>query len=348
MITDDLFSAKAATKAANAPADGLLPHPKGRLKEQFHEVARFKHLSPRTEQSYWEWVVRYLKFHRERAGGWQHPRDLGSTGVTPFLTALAVQGVSASTQNQALNALLFLHREVLHLRFEAGDFLRVSRPPRLPVVLSRDEVRELLGLLDGTYQLMAQMLYGTGLRLLEMLRLRVKDIDFARGQITVREGKGGGSRVTMLPESVREPLKKHLERVRKLHEEDLAEGFGWAALPGQLAKKYVNAGKEWPWQWVFPSAHRSRDPVSGKIARHHTAETGLQRVMKQAVGRSSINKPASCHTLRHSFATHLLESGTDIRNVQNLLGHKSVATTQIYTHVMQKPGLGVRSPLDDN
>jgi integron integrase len=195
---------------------------------------------------------------------------------------------------------------------------------------------------------MAQMLYGTGLRLLEMLRLRVKDIDFARGQITVREGKGGGSRVTMLPESVREPLKKHLERVRKLHEEDLAEGFGWAALPGQLAKKYVNAGKEWPWQWVFPSAHRSRDPVSGKIARHHTAETGLQRVMKQAVGRSSINKPACCHTLRHSFATHLLESGTDIRNVQNLLGHKSVATTQIYTHVMQKPGLGVRSPLDDN
>src|ERR1017187_3265175 len=214
----------------------------------------------------------------------------------------------------------------------AGDFVRVRRPPGVPTVLTRDEVRELLDAMTGTYQLMARLLYGTGLRLLELLRLRVKDLDFARGQIAVREGKGGGSRGTMLPESVREPLKKHLERVRKLHEADLAEGFGWVSLPGQLAKKYVNAGKEWPWQWVFPSAHRSRDPVSGNIAQHHTAETGLQRVLKQAVGRSSINKPACCHTLRHSFATHLLESGTDIRSVQNLLGHKSVATTQIYTH----------------
>jgi integron integrase len=346
MTTDDLFSTKAAAKAANTPLEKLQPNPKGRLKEQFHEVARFKHLSPRSEQSYWEWVMRYLKFHRERAGAWTHPKDLGSTGVTPFLTGLAVQGVSVSTQNQALNALLFLHREVLHVPFVAGDFLRVSRPPRLPVVLSRDEVKELIGLLDGTYKLMAQMLYGTGLRLLELLRLRVKDIDFARGQITVREGKGGGSRVTMLPESLRTAIKEHLERVRKLHEEDLAEGFGWVPLPGQLSKKYVNAGKEWPWQWVFPSAHRSRDPVSGKTARHHTAETGLQRVMKLAVARSGINKPASCHTLRHSFATHLLEGGTDIRQVQDLLGHKNVATTQIYTHVMQKPGIGVRSPLD--
>lgn len=345
-MTTDLFQTKAATKAANQPAEKLRANPKGRLQDQVHEVARFKHLSLRTEQCYWEWVMRYLKFHRERAGGWRHPKDLSSTGVTPFLTELAVKGVSISTQNQALNALLFLHREVLHLQFVAGDFLRVSRPPRLPAVLSREEVRELIGLMDGTYKLMAQMMYGTGLRLLELLRLRVKDLDFARGQITVREGKGGGSRVTMLPESVREPLKKHLERVRKLHEKDLAEGFGRVPLPGQLAKKYVNAGMEWAWQWVFPSAHRSRDPVGGKIARHHTAETGLQRVMKQAVLRSSINKPASCHTLRHSFATHLLESGTDIRSVQNLLGHKSVTTTQIYTHVMQKPGIGVRSPLD--
>ena len=346
MNTEELFPAKAAAKAANAPLARLQPNPKGRLQDQFHEVARFKHLSLRTEQSYWEWVLRYLKFHRALAGGWKHPKDLGSTGVTPFLTDLALQGVAISTQNQALNALLFLHREVLHVPFVAGDFLRVSRPPRLPVVLSRDEVRELIGLLEGTYRLMAQMLYGTGLRLLELLRLRVKDIDFARGQITVREGKGGGSRTTMLPESVREPLKAHMERVRKMHEADLAEGFGWVPLPGQLAKKYVNAGKEWPWQWVFPSAHRSRDPVSEKMARHHTAETGLQRVMKLAVAQSGINKPASCHTLRHSFATHLLESGTDIRSVQNLLGHKSVATTQIYTHVMQKPGVGVRSPLD--
>ena len=346
MTTEDFFSGKAAAKAANAPPDAAPAKPKLRLQDQFHAVARFQHLAPRTEQAYWEWVMRYLKFHRARAGVWIDPRDLGSPGVTPFLTALAVQGVSVSTQNQALNALLFLHREVLHLRFEAGDFQRVARPPRLPAVLSRDEVRELIEQLDGTYKLMAQLLYGTGLRLLELLRLRVKDIDFARGQIAVREGKGGGSRVTMLPESVREPLKKHLERVRKLHEADLAEGFGWVPLPGQLGKKYVNAGKEWPWQWVFPSAHRSLDPVSGKIARHHTAETGLQRVMKQAVARASFNKPASCHTLRHSFATHLLEGGTDIRNVQSLLGHKSVATTQIYTHVMRKPGIGVRSPLD--
>ncbi len=345
-MTDDLLPAKAATKAANA-GDGLLPNPKGKLREQFHEVARFKHLSLRTEGEYWNWVMRYLKFHRARAGGWTHPKDLGSTGVTPFLTDLALQGVSRSTQNLALNALLFLHREVLHVPFVSGDFQRVSRPPRLPVVLSKEEVRELIGQLDGTYKLMGQMLYGTGLRLLELLRLRVKDIDFARGQIAVREGKGGGSRVTMLPESVRGPLKEHLERVRKLHERDLAEGFGRVPLPGLVGKKYVNAGREWPWQWVFPSAHRSRDPVSGQMARHHTAETGLQRVMKQAVLRSSLNKAASCHTLRHSFATHLLENGTDIRQVQDLLGHRHVSTTQLYTHVMQKPGIGVRSPLDN-
>lgn len=239
----------------------LRPNPKGRLKDQFHEVARFKHLSPRTEQSYWERVVRYLKFHRQPTSdpsqegnlkGWRHPRDIGSTGVTPFLTSLAVQGVSRSTQNQALNALLFLHREVLEVSFVAGDFVRVSRPPRLPVVLSREEARELIGLLDGTYKLMAQMLYGTGLRLLELLRLRVKDVDFARGQITVREGKGGGSRVTMLPDSVREPLKKHLEQVRVLHERDLAEGFGWVPLPAQLGKKYVNVAGSGPGSGCFP------------------------------------------------------------------------------------------------
>lgn len=338
----------ALANAAQPPREKLVSNPKARLQDQFHEVARFKHLSPRSETAYWEWVVRFLKFHRERAGEWQHPRILGSKGVTPFLTYLATErDVSISTQNQALNALLFLYREVLLLPMVAGDFVRVRRPAGLPTVLTQDEVRELFKAMSGTHQLMARVLYGTGMRLLELLRLRVKDVDFARGQITVREGKGGGSRVTMLPESVREPLKKHLERVRKLHEEDLAEGFGWVPLPGQLSKKYVNAGKEWPWQWVFPSAHRSRDPASGKIARHHTAETGLQRVMKLAVARSSINKPASCHTLRHSFATHLLEGGTDIRQVQDLLGHKNVATTQIYTHVMQKPGIGVRSPLDN-
>jgi len=340
------FSTKAATKAARGPTEAVLPNPKSRLREQFHEVARFKHLSLRTEGEYWNWVVRYLRFHRDRAGAWRHPKDLGSTGVTPFLTALAVQGVSRSTQNLALNSLLFLYREVLHLPFVSGDFQRVSRPPRLPVVLSREEVQELFGQLEGTYKLMGQMLYGTGLRLLELLRLRVKDVDFARGQVAVREGKGGGSRVTMLPESLRLPLKEHLERVRKLHERDLAEGFGAVSLPGLLGKKYVNAGKEWSWQWVFPAGNRSRDPESGMIARHHAAETGLQRAIKQAVMRCALNKQASCHTLRHSFATHLLENGTDIRQVQDLLGHRQVTTTQIYTHVMRRPGIGVRSPLD--
>jgi len=194
--------------------------------------------------------------------------------------------------------------------------------------------------------LMAQLLYGTGLRLLEMLRLRVKDVDFARGQIAVHDGKGMNQRVTMLPESVREPLQKHLEAVRRIHQSDLLEGLGSVALPGNLAGKYANAPREWIWQWVFPSAHRSVNPDTGQMGRHHTAETGLQRALKFALGRTQIAKSASCHSLRHSFATHLLESGTDIRTVQSLLGHKDVSTTQVYTHVMQKPGVGVRSPLD--
>ena len=334
-------------KAANRPPDGLLPNPKGKLKEQFHEVARFKHLSPRSEEAYWAWVVRYLKFHRDLAGEWRHPKALGGRAVTPFLTHLAVaRNISTSTQNQALNALVFLYREVLHLPVEAHEFVRVSRPARLPTVLTRDEVKALLAELKGTHQLMAQMLYGTGLRLLELLRLRVKDIDFGRGQIAVHDGKGMNQRVTILPESLRTAIKEHLERVRKLHTEDLADGLGSVPLPGGLARKYANAEREWGWQWVFPSAHRSINPDTGRMGRHHTAETGLQRALKLALGRTQITKPASCHSLRHSFATHLLESGTDIRTLQSLLGHKDVSTTQVYTHVMQKPGLGVRSPLD--
>jgi integron integrase len=334
-------------KAARAPVDKLLPNPKGKLQEQFHEVARFKHLSLRTEQAYWEWVVRYLKFHRKANGDWQHPRDLGSRAVTPFLTWLATErNVSISTQNQALNALLFLYREVLALPMQAGDFVRVSRPAGLPTVLTREEVYELLGALSGTYQLMAKMLYGTGMRLMEMLRLRVKDIDFGRGQIMIRAGKGGKDRVTMLPQSLREPLREHLAKVQARHKRDLTESFGQVPLPSGLDRKYPNAGKEWAWQWVFPSASRSSDPQTGLVSRHHTAETGLQRYLKDALGRTTIAKSASCHTLRHSFATHLLESGADIRTVQDLLGHKNVITTQIYTHVMQKPGLGIKSPLD--
>jgi integron integrase len=311
-------------------------------------VARFKHLSSRTETTYWEWVVRYLKFHKERAGDWKHPRDLGSRAVTPFLTYLATErDVAISTQNQALNALLFLYREVLTVPLVAGDFVRVSRSPGVPTVLTREEVRELLATMTGTYLLMARLLYGTGMRLLELLRLRVKDVDFPRGQIIVRAGKGAKDRVTMLPDSLREPLQKHLAEVRKLHERELIEGFGCVSLPLGLARKYPNAAREWGWQWVFPSANRSTDSETGQIGRHHTAETGLQRTIKAALRRTTITKSASCHTLRHSFATHLLESGTDIRSVQDLLGHKNVATTQIYTHVMQKPGVGVRSPLDN-
>jgi integron integrase len=336
-----------SAKTARPPLEKLLPNPKGRLQDQFHEVARFKHLSVRSETTYWEWVVRFLKFHKVRAGEWQHPRGLGSRGVTPFLTYLANEReVAVSTQNQALNALLFLYREVLGVPMMAGDFVRVRRPPGVPTVLTREEVRELLDAMSGTYQLMARLLYGTGLRLLEMLRLRVKDLDFARGQIVVRAGKGAKDRVTMLPEALREPLQKHLAWVRQQHQRDLVEGFGTVFLPPGLERKYPQAGREWGWQWVFPSACLSTDKEAGRVGRHHAAENGLQRTIKEALRRTTITKSATCHTLRHSFATHLLESGVDIRSVQNLLGHRNVATTQIYTHVMQKPGIGVRSPLD--
>ncbi len=337
-----------SAKAAGPPLGILVPNPKARLKDQFHEVARFKHLSSRTETTYWEWVVRYLKFHKQRAGGWKHPRELGSRAVTPFLTYLATErDVSTSTQNQALNGLLFLYREVLAVPLTVGDFVRVRRPPNVPTVLTPEEVRELINELTGTYQLMARLLYGTGLRLLELLRLRVKDVDFARGQIVVHAGKGKKDRVTMLPDSLRQPLQIHLAAVRKLHDRDLVDGFGSVSLPPGLARKYPNAEREWAWQWVFPSAIRSKDSETGWIMRHHTAETALQRRVKEALHRTTITKTASCHTLRHSFATHLLEAGTDIRTVQNLLGHRNVATTQIYTHVMQKPGIGVRSPVDN-
>jgi integron integrase len=336
-----------AAKAAPAPQDKLLPNPKGRLQDQFHEVARFKHLSFRTETAYWEWVVRYLKFHKERAGDWRHPRDLGSRGVTPFLTYLATErDVAISTQNQALNALLFLYREVLSLPMQAGDFVRVKRPPGVPTVLTQEEVRELLNSMTGTYQLMARLLYGTGMRLLELLRLRVKDLDFAREEIMVRAGKGAKDRETVFPETLMEPLQKHLAGVRKLHERDLVDGFGNVSLPTALARKYPKAAREWGWQWVFPSANLSTDREAGRVGRHHASETGLQRAIKAALRRTTITKSASCHTLRHSFATRLLEANVDIRTVQSLLGHRNVATTQIYTHVMKKPGIGIKSPVD--
>jgi integron integrase len=274
----------ASANAACMPRDKLVPNPKARLQDQFHEVVRFKHLSPRSESAYWEWVVRFLKFHRERAGGWQHPRLLGSKGVTPFLTYLATErDVSISTQNQALNALLFLYREVLLVPMVAGDFVRVRRPAGLPTVLTQDEVRELLGAMAGTYLLMARLLYGTGMRLLELLRLRVKDLDFGHGDIMVRAGKGGKDRLTVLPDKLREPLQQHLAAVRQLHERDLVEGYGTVALPGGLARKYPNAGRERAWQWVFPSANRSTNAETGLTGRHHVTESGLQRTLKVAL-----------------------------------------------------------------
>jgi integron integrase len=331
------------TKASFPRKALITPNPKLRLLDQVREVARLRHFSLRTEQAYADWIKRFIFFHNKR-----HPREMGAPEVTAFLSDLAVgRKVAASTQNQALNALVFLYREVLHLELEGlSDCVRAQRPFRLPVVLTRDETARLLSAMQGTPQIMARLLYGTGMRLMECLRLRVKDVDFGRNEIVIHDGKGAKDRLTILPDSLREPLKSHLERVQLLHQRDLADGLGWVALPTALARKYPNAEREWPWQWVFPSSKRSVDPVSKRLGRHHAPEVSLQRAVREAVRLARLSKPATCHTLRHSFATHLLEAAYDIRTVQELLGHSHVTTTQIYTHVMQRPGLGVRSPLD--
>jgi integron integrase len=272
----------------------------------------------------------------------------GTGKVAAFLTHLATERtVAVATQKQALNALVFLYEQVLGVPLGVlGDYARPQRPPRLPVVLSREEAQRLLERMEGTAQLIGRLLYGTGTRLMEALRLRVKDLDFARGQILIRDGKGDQDRVTMLPEVLQEPLQAHLHRVRELHERDLKAGYGEAWLPGALRAKWPKAGREWAWQWVFPSAALSVDPETGIRRRHHVTDAAVQQAIKQAAARAGLLKRVTPHVLRHSFATHLLESGTNIRTVQDLLGHKDVSTTQIYTHVMQKPGLGVRSPLD--
>jgi integron integrase len=328
---------------ASRPREGFIPNPKLKLLDQVSEVMRFKHYSLRTETTYREWIRRFILFHGKR-----HPREMGPPEVERFLSDLAVtRKVAASTQNQAFNALLFLYRDVLHQDLgELGRVERAKRPERLPVVLTRTEVDRLLAGMTSTFQLMAKLLYGTGMRLMECVRLRVKDVDFEQNQVTVREGKGFKDRVTMLPESLKGPLAEHLRRVKLLHERDLAAGHGQVYLPYALSQKYPAADREWGWQYVFPAAGLSRDPRSGVVRRHHVNEQGLQRAVKDAVRLAGIVKPASCHSLRHSFATHLLEGGYDIRTVQDLLGHKDVSTTQIYTHVMARPGLGVRSPLD--
>jgi integron integrase len=314
-----------------------------RLLDRVRAACRVRHYSLRTEDAYVHWIVRFIRFHRLR-----HPLEMGAAEINAFLTHLAVKGqVSASTQNQAFSALLFLYQKVLEADpGQIAGVVRAVRPKRLPVVLTRDEVRRVLAQLTGTYRLIASLLYGSGLRLLECLRLRVKDVDFARNEITVRQGKGDKDRRTMLPVRVRPDLIEHLGRVKRLHERDLADGYGMVWLPDALERKFPNAAWEWPWQWVFPSATRSMDPRSGVKRRHHAHEGSVSRAITQAVRRAGLSKRASSHSFRHSFATHLLEAGYDIRTVQELLGHEDVSTTMIYTHVLNRGGQGVKSPLD--
>ncbi|HEY8585499.1 MAG TPA: integron integrase [Rhodanobacter sp.] len=314
-----------------------------RLLDQVRARLRVKHYSIRTEQAYVGWIRRFIL-----ASGKRHPRDMGVAEVEAFLSGLAVHGkVAAGTQNQALSALLFLYREVLSVELPwMGSVVRAKRPQRVPVVLSRDEVNRLLAMMDGRFGLMASLLYGSGMRLMECVRLRVKDLDFALNQICVRDGKGGKDRHVPLPQRVREALQAQLERVRLMHQHDVAAGFGAVWLPYALARKYPSAPRELGWQYVFPSDRLSLDPRDGHQRRHHVDEAGLQRAVRAARLKAHIVKPATCHTLRHSFATHLLEAGQDIRTIQELLGHKDVATTQIYTHVLNRGGHGVLSPLD--
>lgn len=323
----------------NTPAESQPP----KLLEQVVTRMRVKHYSLRTEKTYVDWIKRYIWHHGKR-----HPKDLGAAEVEAFLSHLAVtRNVSASTQNQAKSALLFLYKEVLGVQLPWLDNVTQAKAPkRLPVVLTKDEVQALLNRLDGTMWLLVSLLYGSGLRLMECLRLRVKDVDLARCEILVREGKGFKDRVTMLPKSLVEPLKQHLVKVKALHQEDLAAGHGEVFMPMALNRKYPNGGKDWAWQYVFPSIKLSVDPLSKVIRRHHADEKTVQRAMKKVLNLAGITKLATPHTLRHSFATHLLEGGYDIRTVQELLGHSDVATTMIYTHVLNKGGQGVASPLD--
>jgi len=316
---------------------------KPRLLDQVREQIRLKHYSIRTERVYCEWIKRYVRFHNYR-----HPSEMGAAEVEAFLSDLAVRrDVSASTQNQALAALLFLYKQVLKQDLPwLGEVVRAKKPSRLPVVLSIREVQQVLGQLEGEVGLVTRLLYGAGLRLMEALRLRVKDVDFSRNELLIRDGKGQKDRVTVLPVSVIEPLRRHLARVRILHQQALADGGGDVYLPDALARKYPKAPWEWAWQYVFPAAGLSVDPRSGAVRRHHLDEKRVQRAFKRAVKASGLAKLATPHTLRHSFATHLLESGQDIRTVQELLGHADVKTTMIYTHVLNRGGLAVLSPLD--
>ncbi|HEV7867050.1 MAG TPA: integron integrase [Chthoniobacteraceae bacterium] len=323
------------------PADKVARKPK--LLDEVRELLRAKYYAIRTEEAYLGWIRRFILFSGKR-----HPKEMGGRDVARFLSHLANEGsVSPSTQNQAFSALLFLYNGYLEQPLhELPPFTRAKRERKTPVVLTKEEIKRLLAQLEGTDWIMAMLLYGSGLRLLEMLRLRVKDIDFGYGQITIRDGKGGKDRITMLPEGVTEPLKRHLERRRLEHGQDVQECGGSVYLPFALASKYPKAARAWTWQYVFAAKSVSTDPRSGEVRRHHIDEVSVQRLVKRAVEKAGITKPATPHTLRHSFATHLLENGYDIRTVQELLGHKDVSTTMVYTHVLNRPGIGVRSPAD--
>jgi integron integrase len=315
-----------------------------RLLDCLREALRARHYSRRTEQTYCAWVRRFIYFHNIR-----HPAEMGEPEINAFLTQLAVKHkVSASTQNQALSALLFLYRHVLGREIgDLGNVIRARKPKRLPVVMTREEVRAVLGQLTGDKWLMASLMYGAGLRLMECLRLRVQDLDFSRNEIMVRDGKGAKDRITMLPESLKSALNDHLRKVRMIHKSDLSAGWGRVQMPMALDRKYPNAPAEWRWQWVFPQQNRWKNIKTGEEGRHHVHETILQRAVREAVRTANVVKHVGCHTFRHSFATHLLEAGYDIRTIQELLGHKDVSTTMVYTHVLSKGGRGVQSPIDD-
>ncbi len=326
--------------AASVPSS---PGRQPKLLDRLRDALRSRHYSRRTEQSYCQWAKRFIFFHNVR-----HPAEMAEPEINAFLTHLALkEQVSAPTQTQALSALLFLYRYVLGRPLgDLGTIIRARKPHRLPVVLTRPEVKALLGHLDGDKWLMASLMYGAGLRLMECLRLRIHDLDLAQNQITDRDGKGFKDRITMLPEAVKGPLAIHLERVKRLHQRDLADGYGRVALPYALARKYPNAPAEWGWQFLFPQENRWVNTQTGLQGRHHTDESIIQRAVKIAARQAGIVKHATCHTLRHSFAAHLLEEGYDIRTIQELLGHKDVKTTMIYTHVLNRGGKGVRSPVD--
>lgn len=314
-----------------------------KLLDQVRNTLITKHYSIRTEEAYLYWIKHFILFHKKK-----HPSELNEYHISEYLSFLAVEKmVSASTQNQAMSAILYLYREVLVLQIpDIPGIKSAKKPAKLPVVYTQKEVKKVFLFMDEKYKLMAGLLYGSGLRLMECIRLRIKDVDFSYKQIIVRDGKGNKDRITPLPLNIIEPLKGHLEKVKLIHQNDLNDGYGAVYLPYALQRKYPNANKEWCWQYVFPSQKRSKDPRGGHYRRHHLDEAVLQRTVKKAIRDAKIIKPGSCHTLRHSFATHLLEDGYDIRTVQELLGHNDVRTTMIYTHVLKKGGLVVRSPFD--